>query len=185
MSAATASVARVNRRYGSFAFAAALSLAADQLSKLWARRVLQPVYPRAKVVLAGYWDFRYSENRGAAFGFAHAIPGAHVAFALLALALAVGAVFYLRRAQLVRPTLFGAALGCVVGGALGNAIDRLAFGRVTDFVVWKLGTHEWDTFNVADAALVIGIALLFVDSFAKAADARGDKLGNVSKAGAR
>ena len=163
------------RRYGSFALAAALSLAADQLSKLWARRVLQPIYPRVKVVFAGYWDFRYSENRGAAFGFAQAIPGAHVAFAALALALAVGSVIYLRRAQLTRPVLFGAALGCVVGGALGNAIDRLAFGRVTDFVVWKLGTHEWDTFNVADAALVVGIALLFLDSFAKAADARGSK----------
>ena len=161
-----------NRRYPSFAVAAALSLAADQLSKLWARRVLQPIYPRAKVIVAGYWDFRYSENRGAAFGFANGIPGAHLLFAFLALAMAVGAVFYLRRAQLERPALFAGGLGLVVGGALGNAIDRIAFGRVTDFVVWKIGTHEWDTFNVADAALVVGIALLFIDSFAKAADTR-------------
>ena len=56
-----------------------------------------------------------------------------------------------------------AELGLIVGGALGNAIDRVAFGRVTDFVVWKLGTHEWDTFNVADAALVVGIIGLFFD----------------------
>ena len=50
--------------------------------------------------------------------------------------LAVGSVFYLRKANLARPALFGTALGLVVGGALGNAIDRLVYGRVTDFVVW-------------------------------------------------
>ena len=56
-------------------------------------------------------------------------------------------------------------LGIIVGGALGNAYDRLAYHHVTDFVVWKVGTHEWDTFNVADAALVAGIAgLLLFDS---------------------
>ena len=70
----------------------------------------------------------------------------------------------MRRADLRRPLRVAAELGLIVGGALGNAIDRVAFGRVTDFVVWKLGTHEWDTFNVADAALVVGIIGLFLDA---------------------
>jgi signal peptidase II len=155
-------------RHRCFAIAALVSLTVDQLTKIWARRVLQPLYPHVKTVVAGYWDFRYSENRGAAFGFANDLAGAHLVFAVTALLLAVGSVFYLRKAKLARPALFGTALGLVVGGALGNAIDRLVFGRVTDFVVWKIGRHEWDTFNVADAALVVGIALLLIDSFAKA-----------------
>lgn len=162
----------IGLRHRCFAVAAALSLAADQLSKMWARRVLKPIYPHVETVVAGYWDFRYSENRGAAFGFASHVAGAHVVFAVTALVLAVGSVVYLRRANLARPALFGTALGLVVGGALGNAIDRLLYGRVTDFIVWKIGRHEWDTFNVADAVLVAGIGLLLIDGFAKASDTK-------------
>ena len=48
-------------------------------------------------------------------------------------------------------------------GAVGNIADRVVIGRVTDFVVWKVGTHEWPTFNVADAALVVGVIGLLID----------------------
>jgi signal peptidase II len=151
-------------RYALFTAVAALSLTLVQAAKVWARAVLRPIYPQVKTVIAGYWEFRYSENRGAAFGFLGHVPGAHLLFAAAALALTVGVVFYIGRAQLRRPLRVSAELGLVIGGAVGNAIDRLAFGRVTDFVVWKLGRHEWHTFNVADAALVVGIIGLLVDS---------------------
>jgi signal peptidase II len=98
-------------------------------------------------------------------------PGAHLLFVPIALAIAVGAFIYLRRAELRRPARVAVELGLIVGGAIGNAIDRVAFGRVTDFVVWKLGTHEWDTFNIADAALVLGIIGLLVDAGAPKAKA--------------
>jgi signal peptidase II len=151
-------------RYGIFAALAVLSLALDQASKIWARAVLRPIYPQVKTVIAGYWEFRYSENRGAAFGFLGHVPYAHMVFAAAALALTLGVVVYLGRAQLRHPLRVSAELGLVIGGAVGNAIDRLAFGRVTDFVVWKIGSHEWHTFNVADAALVVGILGLLIDS---------------------
>jgi signal peptidase II len=79
----------------------------------------------------------------------------------------------------------GAELGLLAGGALGNIVDRIAFGKVTDFVVWKIGTHEWPTFNIADAALVVGvIGLLFdmrPDEKSKAAAAAAKGAGRKSR----
>ena len=151
-------------RYLGFAVTAALALACDQLAKIWARHALLPIYPQVKTVISGYWDFRYSENPGAAFGFLRDVPGAHWLFTVVAVGIAVGAVVYLTRTVLRHPLRVAVELGLVVGGALGNAIDRVAYGHVTDFVVWKLGHHEWDTFNVADAALVVGIIGLVIDA---------------------
>ncbi len=147
-----------------FAIAALVSLALDQWSKVWARATLRPIYPHVKSVIAGYWEMRYSENPAAAFGILRGLPGARWLFVVVALVIAVGAVYYLRRSDLRHPLRIAAELGLVVGGALGNAIDRVVYGHVTDFVVWKIGTHEWDTFNIADAALVVGILALLLDS---------------------
>jgi signal peptidase II len=153
----------MDRRRWIFVFAATFALAFDQLSKIWARHVLLPIYPRVVTVIPRFWEFRYSENPGAAFGLLRDVPGAHYLFVPIALGIAVGAFIYLKRAQMPHAGRIAAELGLIVGGALGNAFDRVAFGRVTDFVVWKIGTHEWDTFNVADAALVVGIIGLVLD----------------------
>jgi signal peptidase II len=154
----------MDRRRWIFVLAATLALAFDQLTKIWARHALLPIYPRVKTLIPRYWEFRYSENPGAAFGILRDVPGAHWLFVPIALGIAIGAFLYLKRATLRRPTRVAVELGLVVGGAIGNAIDRVAFGHVTDFVVWKLGTHEWDTFNIADAALVLGIIGLVLDA---------------------
>jgi signal peptidase II len=67
----------------------------------------------------------------------------------------------------------------VGGGAIGNLIDRIAYGKVTDFIVWHIKDHEWPAFNVADAALVVGVGLMALDMLltpkpsAAAAPARG------------
>jgi signal peptidase II len=55
------------------------------------------------------------------------------------------------------------ALALVAGGAVGNLIDRIYFGVVTDFVLWHYQTHEWPVFNVADIVLVVGVGLMFID----------------------
>jgi signal peptidase II len=151
-------------RYLSFTVAAAFALAFDQITKVWARHVLLPIYPRVVRVIPGYWEYRYSENPAAAFGLFRNVPGALYIFSLIAVGIAIGAVFYLRKLETRHPLRAAAWLGIIVGGALGNAFDRVVFHHVTDFVVWKLGTHEWDTFNVADAALVVGIIGLLLDS---------------------
>ncbi|MGZ3429926.1 MAG: signal peptidase II [Polyangia bacterium] len=155
----------MDRRRWTFVVSAAFALAFDQLTKIWARHALLPIYPRVKTVIPRYWEFRYSENPGAAFGLLRNVPAARFVFVIVALAIAVGAFVYLKRAHLRRPLRVAVELGLVVGGALGNAFDRLVYGHVTDFVVWKIDrVFEWDTFNIADAALVVGIIGLVIDA---------------------
>lgn len=150
-------------RYTAFSIAALFALSFDQLSKVWARRVLHPIYPGVKTVIAGIWEFRYSENPGAAFGLLRQWPSMQWLFALIGLVLVAGALVYLARAELDHPIRAAVEIGLVAGGAVGNMIDRLLYHHVTDFIVWKYHGHEWDTFNVADAALVVGIIALILD----------------------
>jgi signal peptidase II len=165
----------IRRRYTAFAVAALLTLGLDQASKVWARAVLRPLYPGVKTVIDGLWDMRYSENTGAAFGFLRQWAAAQWIFAAVGLAVVIGALIYLARADLRHPMLAAVQLGLIAGGALGNMIDRVLYHHVTDFIVWKWHGHEWDTFNVADAALVVGIIALVLDGGAakKKAPARG------------
>ena len=145
-----------------FILAVVLSLGLDQATKIWARSTLKPKYPETVSVIKGFWDFRYSENTGSAFGLLRGVPGSKYLFFVVG----IGALWvvsnYLKKAD-PNARRLGAELGLLAGGAVGNIIDRAFFGHVTDFIVWKAAGHEWPTFNVADAALVLGIVGLFVD----------------------
>lgn len=131
----------------------------DQGTKEWARADLTVGQPQP--VIEGYWDWELAMNDGAAFS---SMRGSQVLLSLIALgALVVLGVM----AHRTRPeqNLRRIALAVIAGGAIGNVIDRIRDGAVTDFVRWKAGGHMWPIFNVADAALVIGVILLFVDGF--------------------
>ena len=81
----------------------------------------------------------------------------------LAIAISVGLVFWLRRAE---TTLLATSLGIVIGGAIGNVIDRLRFGAVVDFLdLYVPGTDwpHWPAFNVADSAIVVGVGLIILE----------------------
>jgi len=149
-------------KYKAFLIAFVLSLGADQASKVWARASLKPIYPEVMTVISGYFDLRYSENPGSAFGLFRGIPGARYLLFVVGIAALFVVWNYLRKAPDDARRL-AAELGLLAGGALGNIVDRIAFGRVTDFVVWKVGIHEWPTFNIADAALVVGVLGLLFD----------------------
>ena len=139
-----------------------VALGLDQGSKIWARRVLKPIYPQVKTVISGFFEMRYSENPGSAFGAFRNMPGSRYFLFIVG----VGALLYvavmLKRAAPSAGRL-GGELGLLAGGAFGNIIDRIMIGRVTDFIVWRAGSYEWPTFNIADAALVVGVILLFFD----------------------
>jgi signal peptidase II len=159
------SASRANRRkYLTFTVFALISLVLDQITKAMARDTLRHGGP--KVIVDGYFDLRYAENPGVAFSMLQDIPGG-----LLSL-VAVGAfllvLYYLRKMPVENRRLH-VALGLVGGGALGNLVDRVLYGRVTDFIVWKARwggrVHEWPAFNVADAALCIGVGLMVLDMF--------------------
>jgi signal peptidase II len=149
-------------KYRWFAAIFALSLALDQGSKVWARQVLRPIYPAVKTIIPGFFELRYSENPGSAFGLFRGVPGARYLLFVIGIGALIIVATYLRKAAPSARRL-GAELGLLAGGALGNVIDRITYGRVTDFVVWKAFGHEWPTFNIADAALVVGVIGLLFD----------------------
>ena len=155
--------ASANRKYVLFGAFTALSLVLDQWTKVMARASLKPLGPyNPKVVIDGFFNLRYSENPGVAFGMLQQLPGGRLlltGLAVLAFALVIA---YLRKTESDAPRLH-VALGLVGGGALGNVIDRVMYGRVTDFIVWHVKEHEWPAFNVADAALCIGVGLMVLD----------------------
>jgi signal peptidase II len=143
-----------------FAAAAAI-VAADQLVK-WI--VLSAFRPYERVEVTGFLNLVLVFNKGAAFSFLAQQAGWQrpvlIAFALGASLL----VSYLIVRNPAKP-LFCAGLALILGGALGNVIDRIRFGYVVDFVdLHAMGWH-WPAFNVADSAITVGAALLILESF--------------------
>jgi lipoprotein signal peptidase len=110
-------------------------------------------------VIRGYWDWELAENTGVAFS---KLDGQR---ALLSLVAALAFIALVVAAARTRPEqrVRRVALAAIAGGALGNQIDRIRDGSVTDFVRWHVHGHMWPVFNVADAALLLGVGLLLVE----------------------
>jgi signal peptidase II len=151
------------RKYILFSGLGLLTIILDQWSKIWARSTLKTLpFGEKKTWIQGYWDMRYSENPGVAFGMFQNLQGGRVILTLVAAFALTMVVLYLRKSE-DSHTRLHAALGLIGGGAIGNLIDRISFGRVTDFIVWRYKQYEWPAFNIADAALVIGVGLMVLD----------------------
>lgn len=141
----------------------ALVLLLDQISKWWVVATLPMGLPQP--VISGFFDLTLVHNPGAAFGILDD-AGGWQRFFLGGIAVAAAAIIVtlLRR---LRPNAVwvAVALALVLGGALGNLVDRLYLGYVIDFldVYWK--THHWPAFNVADSAISVGALMLVVDAF--------------------
>lgn len=149
---------------------AAIILILDQLSKWWIiEKVMRPdgvietpfysphsveIFPVLHLVMA--W------NRGVSFGMFNN-DGTWNALILSVLALVISAclIVWMRRADGLWMKI---SLGLVVGGALGNVIDRIRFGAVADFVFFHVGSFEWPAFNLADSAISVGAILLLAQS---------------------
>jgi len=173
-----------DRKWLVFAIVAVLSLAADQATKVWARHALPVIGHGSNAgvcvvpddikdhlcggqpvsVIDGYWDWRLSMNPGSAFGLFTSIgqAGARILLSIVGIAAVFGMLYMLRKARSDQKILHW-ALALVAGGAVGNLIDRIYFGVVTDFVLWRYKVHEWPVFNVADVVLVVGVGLMFID----------------------
>ena len=153
------------RKYLLFSVFLIISLVLDQWTKVMARSELRPRGPfNPKVIVSGYFDLRYAENPGVAFSMLQDLPGGRMLLTLLAIAAFALVLVYLRKTP-VESSRLHIALGLVGGGAIGNLVDRMLYGRVTDFIVWKVGVHEWPAFNIADAALCVGVGLMVLDMF--------------------
>jgi len=135
----------------------------DQITKQWVLGTL--VEGRANEVLP-FLNLVLVYNRGAAFSFLSDGSGWQRGFFIGVAVIASAWIAYLLFRYSNR-TLFSVALGLILGGALGNVIDRIVFGAVIDFIDVHLAGYHWPAFNVADSAITCGAMLLIVDSFRK------------------
>lgn len=147
-------------RFGFGIAVAALVVVLDQISKWWVlEHVMRPM-PHV-VEVTPFFNLVLAWNQGVSFGM-FANEAAFMPYALSAVALAITIVLlgWLRGAD---RALVALAIGMIAGGAVGNVIDRLRFGAVADFLDFHaLGVHFW-AFNVADAGISVGVALLILD----------------------
>ena len=155
------------RNIKSWLWLAAALIAADQISK-WI--VLGALRPGDSRYVAPFFNWVLTFNAGAAFSFLSDAGGwQRWFFTALALVVSGWIVTLLRRhTSEFRLSL---ALTLVLGGALGNVIDRLRFGAVVDFIQWHVAGYYWPAFNIADSAITVGAIFLAWDQFAAKASA--------------
>jgi len=142
----------------------AVVIAADRLTKTWIAHHIPiggaiPVIPR--VLRITHWT-----NDGAAFSlFADSASPHTVRWALIVFTLLAAVAVFIALVRLgSRITLATFALALILGGAIGNVHDRIAYGSVVDFIEVHIFTYHWPDFNIADSAVVTGACLLFLDS---------------------
>ncbi len=139
-----------------------LAVVLDQASK-WAVDSSMQLYQ--SIPLVPYFNLTYVRNTGAAFSFLSEAGGwQRWFFAGLAIVISIVIAVWLARLK-QHETLLAVALSLVLGGAIGNLIDRLAYGYVIDFLDVYYQTWHWPAFNVADSAITLGVVLMLLESF--------------------
>jgi signal peptidase II len=158
---------RLKDKYGVMAIGTVASLVLDQITK--AAVIARFPADAGIAVIPGFFEIYHAQNRGAAFGLFRGNP---LPFFMTVSALAVGFIVYyfvrLERHHLLLAT----SLSMILGGALGNMVDRVRHGFVVDFLRFYVRDYSWPTFNVADITIVIGVAMFAVDMMREDAQAR-------------
>ena len=149
------------KRFWQWIGLAVLVVVLDQITKaivLSAMRFGETIY------VAPFWNWVLTYNRGAAFSFLADQEGwQRWFFTVLALGVSGWIVTMLRKHW--NETLLSLALTLIMGGAIGNVIDRVRFGAVVDFIQWHAAGFYWPAFNVADSAICLGAGLMVWDQF--------------------
>ena len=136
----------------------------DQITKIWVHETLG-LY-ESKPIIPGFLDLHYIRNTGAAFGF---LSGSHagfrIPFFILVSFVAIGIILYLFHKLEESEVMMPLALSLVLGGAIGNLVDRVRQGEVIDFILIHYKAFHWPAFNVADIAITAGVGLLVLRIF--------------------
>ena len=149
-----------NRLTGLGVVALLLVFVADQASKTWILQGLR-LPQLGRVDLLPVLSLTMVWNQGVTFGLFKADDAwGSLLLVAIAVAIVVALAIWLRRAE---TRLVAVSLGAIAGGAAGNVLDRLRFGAVVDFIHFHVGGWSWYVFNVADAAIVCGVAALVLD----------------------
>lgn len=146
--------------------AAVITLVADQASKLWLLNVFDLAH-RGVVRVTPFFDLVLAWNIGISFGWLqNDSQSAQIALMAVKAIAVVALAIWMARSHTLLATI---ALGLIIGGAIGNGIDRFAYGAVVDFALLHIeiagNTYNWYVFNLADVAIVAGVAALLYDSF--------------------
>lgn len=133
----------------------------DQLTKLWILKTIEPgtyIDPPPIPVIPNFFYIVHIYNTGAAWG---TFAGGSFWFGLLAIAVIVGIFIFRKNLQLER-TPMQYSVGLLLGGIIGNLIDRFSYGHVIDFLDVHLPGYRWPAFNIADAAIFSGVVLYVI-----------------------
>lgn len=142
---------------------AAAVIVADQVVKAW---IVHHFALLERVHELPVLDIILTYNRGAAFSFLSDASGwQRWLFVILALAVSVALIIWMRRLRARVHALLACGLALIVGGALGNMIDRITTGRVVDFIHVHWGRHYFPAFNIADSAITVGAVILLIDAW--------------------
>lgn len=136
------------------------TLVIDQANKWWMLAVYR-IEEKGRVAVLPFLDFVYVKNLGISYGLGAGSVGQGT-LAVFALAASLGLTIWLARGEMNR--VMAASIGLIIGGAIGNAIDRLHLGGVADFYLLHAYGFSWYVFNIADAAIVAGVLGLLYDS---------------------
>jgi signal peptidase II len=141
--------------------AAAIAAALDQASKAMVLAYFGEVGCASHRAVANpFLDIVLTCNRGVSFGLFDRTGLNGVVFSLGAALIVLMLVFWLTR---IRATFLAIAIGLIIGGAIGNVVDRLRFGGVIDFLYFHLGAWYWPAFNLADSAICLGVGAMLLD----------------------
>jgi signal peptidase II len=138
---------------------AGLVFTMDQLSKYWVLKVVN-LDEREPIPVTPFLDLAMAWNKGVSYG----LLTTGIQELLVGLSLAISVLLLVWMARATKP-LAAASFGLLIGGALGNALDRVLHGAVADFVHLHWGEWSWYIFNVADIAIVAGVVILLYDAF--------------------
>jgi signal peptidase II len=139
-----------------------VTLSVDQAHKWWMLAVYR-IQDRGRVHVAPFLDLVYLENRGISYGLLP-LDSRHGQWLLAGFAALAALAMAVWLARGVASWLVAASLGLIMGGAVGNAIDRLVLGGVADYIQLHAFGFYWYVFNIADAAIVVGVCGLLYDS---------------------
>ena len=157
-----------------FSVALVVSLALDQITKIWIVQSLS--YADRITVIENFFYITHVRNPGAAFGILASSPEPfRLTFFITVTLIAIALIFSFYRRLAPGDRLSALALGLILGGAVGNLIDRVIYTEVIDFLHFRLWSgYSWPDFNLADSFIVVGVGLLVLELLAAEGEQRGE-----------
>jgi signal peptidase II len=151
----------LQNRYRTLAVVVTVIVALDRLTKVWIQSTMR--LHESITILPGLFNLTYIRNPGAAFGILSDLgEGIRLTFLISTSVLAVGLLVFLFHNAPMNGRLLPWAILLILGGAVGNFIDRVRYGEVVDFLDFYFRSYHWPAFNLADSCITIGVCLLIL-----------------------